>query len=425
MDRKKRVVVVGAGFGGLTLAKELGGKDCDVTVVDRTNYHLFQPLLYQVAIAGLSPADIAYPIRSALAECPNVRVLLSEVIGIDRKARTIALADDPNQTSEETELPFDTLVIATGAGNNYFGHPEWEAFAPGLKSIEDALEIRKRVLLAFESAERSRDEAEQKMFLTFVVIGGGPTGVELAGAIAELARTALASDFRSIRPEFARVILMEGGERILSAFTTELSERGSEQLREMGVEIMLSKLVTNIDANGVSIGEERIDSRTVLWAAGVSASPLAKHLETQLDRGGRVLVESDCSIPGDENIYVIGDLAAFSENGKMLPGLSPVAMQQARYVAKLIHQEIPKEKRTAFRYTDKGIMATIGRSRAIAQQGNLQLSGFIAWIAWLGVHIWFLIGFRNRLVVFINWAWSYLMYRRGARLITGYARKST
>ncbi len=430
---RKSVVIVGAGFGGLTAAKALRTSDVDVTVVDKNNHHLFQPLLYQVAIAGLSPSDIAYPIRAALSEYANVRVLLGEVTALDLVERKVTVAGNANHPSlipareandgaERVEvLSYDYLILAAGVSTSYFGHPEWERFATGLKSLEDAVEIRRRVLLAFEAAERVDDEAERARLLTFVVIGGGPTGVELAGATVELARRVMAQDFRSIHPELAKVLLVEGGDRVLPAFDPSLSQKALEQLQEIGVEVRLGSRVQEIDAGGVVIGEERIPSATVLWAAGVSGNPLARALGAPLDRAGRVEVLPDCSMPGKPEVFVIGDMAVVQHEGRALTGLSPIAIQQARHVAEIIRHRQPLDARRPFRYFDKGIMATIGRSRAIAEAGQLKLDGFVAWLAWLFVHIWFLIGFRNRLVVLINWAWAYLFYHRGARLITGRA----
>ncbi|MDB4998552.1 MAG: ndh1 [Myxococcaceae bacterium] len=415
MDRP-HVVIVGAGFGGLTAAQELEGAPVRVTVIDRRNHHLFQPLLYQVAMAGLSPADIASPTRSILAHQENVKVLLEEVTEIDLESKTIT-------TDVETHT-YDWLVLATGAKTDYFGHPEWEAHAPGLKSLEDAIEIRRRVLLAFEMAER--EPSRSKELLTFVVIGGGPTGVELAGAVAELARHVLGNDFRSIVPKAARVVLLEGGVRILEAFPQDLSESAKHQLEELGVEVQTGKRVTSIDAHGVSIGDERIDSGTVLWAAGVKTTGVAQMVGGQgapLDRGGRVIVEPDVSVPGHPEVFAVGDMSAFlhTKDKKALPGVSPVAMQQARFVTKIIKagKKKPAQERGTFEYFDKGTMATIGRSRAIAWARGMKMSGFLAWLAWLTVHLWFLVGFRNRVAVMLSWAWSYFTYRRGARLITG------
>ncbi len=425
MTTRKQVVIVGGGFGGLNAARALRNASVDVTLVDKSNYHLFQPLLYQVAIAGLSPAEIASPIRSILADEPNVRVLMGEVTAFDLEKQQVVMGTDT--------LSYDALIVAAGARSTYFGHDEWELHAPSLKTIEDAIEIRSRVLFAFERAEREKDPKERERLLTFAVIGGGPTGVELAGAIAELSKYVLNEEFRSIDPKDTRVVLFEGGPRILPSFSEGLSNRALEQLGELGVVVRTSTVVTKIDERGIELrGDrsvedvpglgyergERIETRTVVWGAGVTASELGKRLGAPCDKSGRVFVESDCSIPNHPEVFVIGDLAHFEENGHVLPGVSPVAMQQARYVAKLIANNTPKEERSAFHYTDKGTMATIGRSRAIAQAGGQEMSGFIAWLAWLVVHIFYLIGFRNRLVVLITWAWSYVSYKREARLIT-------
>jgi NADH:ubiquinone reductase (H+-translocating) len=406
------VVILGAGFGGLTAAQSLRRAHVRVTVIDRRNHHLFQPLLYQVAMAGLSPAEIASPIRTVLRMQRNATVLLANVTAVDLANKKLVLDDG--------SIDYDFLIYAPGMQNSYFGHDEWERYAPGLKSIEDAVEIRRRVLLAFERAERSVDDEERERLLTFVVIGGGPTGVELAGAIAELSRTVLAREFRRIDPGHARVILIEAGPRILPSFDEDLALRAVDQLSEIGVDVRIGTRVTTIDDDGVVVqqdGEtERVEARTVVWGAGVAPTPLAKTLGVPLDRIGRVLVEPDCSMPGHPEAYAIGDAAVFlhTPDKKPLPGVSPVAMQQARHVA----HAIVHRSHEPFHYFDKGTMATIGRSRAIAQTGSLRLTGFTAWLAWLVVHIWYLIGFRNRIAVMANWAYAYFAYRRGARLIT-------
>ena len=405
------VVIIGGGFAGLTAAKALRGAPVDVTLLDRTNHHLFQPLLYQVASAGLSPADIASPIRSILAHQKNARVLLAEVSGIDVAAKKVFVDDG--------ELAYDFLIVAAGAHTNYFGHDDWEPFAPGLKSLEDAVEVRRRVLLAFERAERTEDEATRRRLLTFVVIGGGPTGVETSGAFSELSRFVLDKDFRSIQPEETRVILLEAGPRILAAFPEDLSRHAVEQLQELGVEVRTGAMVTSIDDDGVHLGAERIETSTVVWAAGVSVTPLARALGTPLDRQGRAIVGADLTIPGHPEVFAIGDMAHFEQDGKPVPGLSPVAMQQARSAARAIKATLAGQPRKPFHYVDKGSMATIGRSRAVADAKGIHLHGFIAWLAWLFVHIWYLIGFRNRVIVMFEWLWSYVTYKRGARLITG------
>jgi NADH dehydrogenase len=409
------VVIVGGGFGGLTTAQALRSANVRVTLIDRENYHLFQPLLYQVAMAGLSPSDIAVPIRSVLGKQENVQVLLGEAKRVNLAKRCVVL--------DEGDLAYDYLVLAVGAKTNYFGHDDWAKTALGLKSIDDAIAIRKRVLLAFEAAEREDDPEVRKRLLTFVVIGGGPTGVEIAGALVELGRFVLAKDFRRIRNERPRVVLVEAVDRLLAGgFATDLSESAKRQLAELGCEIRLGAKVTRIEPNAVHLTGETILASTVLWTAGVRARRLAETLGVELDRAGRVKVEPDCSIPDHPEAFAIGDMASLVPKGAShpLPGVSPVAMQQGRFVAGVITERVAGgEPPTEFRYFDKGIMATIGRSRAVAQTGRLHLHGFIAWLAWLVVHIWYLIGFRNRLVVLINWFWSYVTYKRGARLITG------
>jgi len=411
---KPRVVIVGAGFAGLTAARRIARLPVQVTVVDRKNHHTFQPLLYQVATAGLSPGEIAAPIRWILRSYSNIEVLLEEVVDFKLEQKKVI--------TKEQVLDYDFLVIASGATHAYFGHQEWEPLAPGLKTIEDALEIRRRVLLAFELAERQNKTADGQSAspLQFVVIGGGPTGVELAGTLAEIARHALNHEFRNIDPKQTRILLIEGSPRVLGAYSQELSRNAEDQLRRLGVEVRTSHMVTRIEPGAVWIGDERIPAPVVLWAAGVAASPLGRKLGAPVDRAGRVLVQSDLSIPGHSEVFVIGDLAALQdENGKMLPGVAPVAIQQGDWVAETIARDLEHQPRRNFRYRDKGSLATIGRASAVAQFGKFELSGYFAWLAWLFVHILFLIGFRNRLLVMIQWAWSYLTYERGARLITG------
>jgi NADH dehydrogenase len=415
MKLKRRVVVIGGGFGGLSVARGLARQPVHVTLVDRSNHHLFQPLLYQVAMAGLAPAEIAVPIRSVLRRQDNARVLLAEVTGVDLQSKRV-------ETREALPLTYDYLVVATGAENSYFGHDDWARVAPGLKDLDDAIEIRRRVLLAFEAAEREPDPTLQRQHLTFVVIGGGPTGVELAGAIAELATFVLARDFRAIQSDATRVVLVEGSDRILSGFDAKLSERAARSLDEMGVEIKTGLRVTAIDEGGVVCGAERIAASTVLWAAGVRASSLCERIGLAVDKQGRALIEQDCSIKGQPDVFVIGD-AAFLPSEQFphgLPGVSPVAMQQGRFVARQIALSLEGASRQRFQYADKGSMATIGRSRAVAQIGKLQLSGLLAWLAWLLVHIFYLIDFRNRVVVMFDWARAYFAYARGSRLITGH-----
>jgi len=407
------VVVIGGGFAGLHAARGLSCAPCEVVLLDRRNHHLFQPLLYQVATAVLNPSDIARPIRSVLRRQRNATVLLAEARAIDRASRQIELDDG-------TKLAYDYLVLAAGSSHSYFGKDEWERFAPGLKTIEDALEIRRRVLLAYEAAEREESEEKRRELLTFVVVGGGPTGVELAGALSEIARHALKRDFRRIRPEDARVLLLEGLPRILPAFDDDLAASAVSQLATLGVEVKTGARVTAIDATGVSIGAERIPTRTVLWAAGVQASPLARSLGVPLDRAGRVLVEKDLRVPGDERVFVAGDLAYLEiEPKKPVPGLAPAAIQAGAHTASNVISLLHGQKTRPFVYKDKGTLATIGRKRAIADIRGFKITGVLAWWAWLLIHILFLIGFRNRVLVLIEWAWAYLTYERGARLITG------
>ena len=435
MTGKARVVIVGAGFGGLNAARALAKAPVQITVIDRKNFHTFQPLLYQVATAGLSPGEIAAPIRSILRSDKNVEVLMGEVTGFDLARRIVETPD--------AEISYDYLIVAAGAGHSYFGHEDWEPFAPGLKTIEDALEIRRRVLLAFELAERQAAIGESEVPLNFVVVGGGPTGVELAGTLAEISRHAMAHEFRSIDPARTHILLIEGGPRLLPAYAEDLSRSAEEQLRGLGVEVRTSATVTQVEAGAVHMGETRVPATVVLWAAGVAASPLGKKLGAPVDRAGRVPVQGDLSLPGHSEVFVIGDLAAVQdEQGKLLPGVAPVAIQQGKFVAKLVCEEVERfgrnrnlegapplsrsvrqgggfDSRPTFHYWDKGSLATIGRAAAVAQFGKIHISGFIAWLSWLFVHILFLIGFRNRLLVFIQWAWSYVTYERGARLITG------
>jgi NADH dehydrogenase len=405
-----RVVIVGGGFGGLSAAKALARAPVHVTLVDRANHHVFQPLLYQVASAGLSPADIASPIRSILARQKNIDVQLATVTSVDLAKKRVILSDG--------EIPYDYVILAAGARTNYFGHPEWEPHAPGLKSLDDAIDIRRRTLLAFERAERTTSDAERKRLLTFVAIGGGPTGVELAGAFAELRRFVLRMDFRAIHPEEARVILLEAGPRILPSFAEESSVKAVRQLEQLGVVVRTSARVTAIDDGGVTLGQERIAAATVVWAAGVEVSPIVRSLGVPLDKQGRVVVGEDLSIPHHPEAFVIGDLVHFEQDGHLIGGVSQVAMQGGDFAARAIERSLAGRPRGTFRYFDKGIMATIGRSRAVAEPFGFKLSGFLAWLAWLVVHIWYLIGFRNRMIVMFEWFWAYVTYKRGARLIT-------
>ena len=409
---RPHVVIVGGGFGGLYAALALADKPARVTLLDRRNHHLFQPLLYQVAAAALNPSDIATPLRSILRKAANVTVLLAEVERVDLANRRLVLDRD--------EIGYDALILAAGASHSYFGHDDWERSAPGLKTLEDALEIRRRVLLAYEAAEREHDGAEQRALLTSVVIGGGPTGVELAGALGEISRQTIARDFRLIDPTEARIILLEGGPRILPSFPESLSRKASGALRRLGVEVRTDAAVTRVTPDAVWLGGEQIRARTVLWAAGVAAAPLARTLGTPLGRAGHVLVEPDLSIPGHPEAFAIGDICTFlRQTGAPLPGVAPVAIQQGRAAANNVLLQLSGQPTRPFHYRDRGSMATIGRAAAVAVVGRLQLSGYPAWLAWLFVHIIFLIGFRNRFLVLFEWAWAYVTWRRGARLITG------
>ena len=406
----KKVLIVGSGFAGLNVAKGLGNVEgIEVTLVDRKNHHLFQPLLYQVAMAGLSPAEIAAPIRSILSKYRNIQVLLG-------RARSICIQEKKIQADFGT-LDYDYLVLACGAHHAYFGREEWEEFAPGLKTLAQATEVRRRVLTAFEEAERESDPAKQRKFQTFVIVGGGPTGVELAGAIGEMSRFTLTQEFHHIDPKRTRVILIEAGPRILPSFSQELAERAARDLENLGVQIWTSSMVTQIDADGVEAGNEKICAATVLWAAGVRASSLNQYLGVELDRQGRAFVEPDLSIKGQPEVFVIGDQAHCQVNGAPLPGLASVALQQGRCVAKSIIREMNGRPRISFKYVDKGQMATIGRSKGIAEIGRIKFGGFIAWLTWLLVHIYYLSGFKNRLFVLLQWVWAYMTFRRGARLI--------
>jgi len=410
--QRPQIVIVGAGFGGLSAAKGLAAANADFIVIDRRNHHLFQPLLYQVATAALSPADIAWPIRSILSRQSNARVLLGAVTGIDRAGHAVVLG--------ERRMPYDMLVIATGARDSYFGHDEWRHATCPLKDIEEARTMRRRILLAFERAEDSDEEVERRRLLTFVIIGGGPTGVELAGTLAELARAALARDFRRIDPATARIVLVEAGPRLLPTFPAPLSARAARALSRLGVEVRLGVPVTQCDEDGATLGGERIESRTLIWAAGVAATLAADWLGAEHDRGGRVIVTPDLTLPGHPEIFMIGDCAHVEGKTGLLPGVAPVAKQQGAYVARVIAARIAGRPAPApFRYRNYGNLATIGRREAVADFGWLRLTGRIGWLLWSAAHIYFLIGFRNRLAVALDWLWSYLTYQRGARLITG------
>jgi NADH:ubiquinone reductase (H+-translocating) len=412
-ESPSRVVIVGAGFAGLYAAKELAGKGVQVTVIDRTNHHLFQPLLYQVATAGLSPADIAQPVRHILKEAKNIEVVMAEVDRIDVTAKEV-------HTTTGAVFSYDYLIVAAGARHSYFGHDEWERFAPGLKNLEDALELRRRILNAFEAAEMANSDEDRRAALTFVVVGGGPTGVEMAGAVAELARRTLADDFRRIDPRAARILLVEGVARILPAFRENLSRSAQKQLESMGIEVRTGAMVTDVTNRGVTVDGEFIPTWAVVWAAGNAASPIGKSLGAETDRAGRVVVNDDLSVPGHPEIFAIGDMACFKyQTGQPLPALSPVAMQMGRHAAKNILAHLQGQKPARFRYFDKGTMATIGRNRAIADLKFIRFGGYLAWLSWLFVHLIFLVGLRNRLLVLFQWTWAYFTFGRGARLIYG------
>lgn len=420
----QQVVILGGGFGGLHAARALAGAAVHLTLIDRHNYHLFQPLLYQVATASLSPGDIASPIRWVLRHQKNVRVLMANVQEIDVAARCVVLEAGPG----EDTVPYDYLIVTTGATHAYFGHPEWASRAPGLKTLDDALEVRRQVLLAFEAAERATDPAVQRRLLTFVIVGGGPTGVELAGALAEIARRTLRQDFRSIRPESARIVLVEGGPQVLGTFPPPLGDAAHRSLTRLGVEVRTGWLVTGVDDEGVTCrladaaaggGAERVAAKTVLWAAGVAASPLAKSLGVPLDRAGRVVAEPTLAVPGRRGVFVAGDVCALEQDGRPLPGVAQVAMQGGAHAARNVLRSIAGQPLEPFRYRDYGNMATIGRGSAVADIGRLETSGFIAWLLWLFIHIVSLIGFRNRVAVLGEWGWAYLTFQRRVRLITG------
>jgi NADH dehydrogenase len=409
--RQPHVVILGAGFGGLNAARQLRKTGLRITVIDRRNHHLFQPLLYQVATAVLNPSDIAAPIRR-IVRGDNVTVLLAEVTAIDLERRRVTLVD--------SEISYDYLVIATGSTHSYFGHDEWSRQAPGLKSIEDALAIRRRVLFAFEAAERESDPGLRQQWLTFVVVGGGPTGVELAGALAEISRVSLAHDFHNFDPTQARVILVEGVSRLLAAYPEELSNKARRSLERLGVEVRVKTLVTDVTDSGVLAGQEWIPARTVLWGAGVAASPLARTLGASIDRAGRVQVTPELTVPGHDDVFVIGDIAALEQDGKAVPGVAPAAIQEGKHAAKNIVRAVRGQPLAPFRYWDRGLFSVIGRGSAVGVAfRNIKVSGFLAWLAWLGIHIFFLIGFRNRIAVLFNWAFSFFTLRRNAQLITG------
>jgi NADH dehydrogenase len=413
-----RVVIVGAGFGGLYAARKLANQPVKVTIVDRRNHHTFQPLLYQVATAGLSPGEIAYPIRAIFRDAKNTEVLLDEVTGFDLAKRQVKM--------DEGRLDYDYLIIGAGATHAYFGHDEWASSAPGLKTVEDATEIRRRILLAFELAERRASLEHRHTGLNFVIVGAGPTGVELAGAVAEIAHRVVAGNFRAIDPSRARIILIEAGPRVLPTYTEDLSLSAEHQLRRLGVEVLVNSKVTAVEPHAVHLGDTVIQAEAILWAAGVAASPLGRMLECPLDRAGRVIVGPDLTIPGHPEVFVIGDMAAArQEDGSLVPGVAPAAIQMGEYAARTILEDRSRKPHRPFRYWEKGSLATIGRNAAVAQIGRLHLSGFVAWMAWLMVHIYFLIGFRNRLQVLWEWTWAYFRFQSGARLITGASDRIT
>ncbi len=407
---RSRVVIVGGGFGGLQAVRALADAPVDITVIDRRNHHLFQPLLYQVATASLNPSEIAAPIRRILRRQENVEVVLGNAVGVDRVGRKVFLMDG--------EVGYDHLVLATGVTHSYFGHEEWPEHAPGLKTLSDALEMRRKIFLAFEAAEREPPGESRDAWMTFVIVGAGPTGVELAGALAEITRHTLRSDFRHIDPRSTRVILVEGAPRVLPAMKERLSAKAQHQLERLGIQVRTNAQVTCIDETGVRVGDEHILARNVFWAAGVSASPLATTLGVPLDRAGRVQINRDLTLPGDDRVYVIGDLASLQQDGRPVPGVAPAAMQQGRHAAGNIKRALQGGQLKPFRYFDKGTLATIGRASGVADIRGLQLSGGLAWFCWLLVHFWFLIGFRNRFVVMLEWARAYLTYEKQARLIT-------
>jgi NADH dehydrogenase len=414
MNAERHVVIVGGGFGGLDAARALAGRPVRVTLLDRHNHHVFQPLLYQVATAALSPGDIASPIRWILRRQKNVEVLLADVRAIDPAAKTVI--------TDVGTMSYDYLIVATGAAHAYFGHPEWAARAPGLKTLDDALEMRRRMLLAFEAAEREQDDAAQRRLLTFVIVGGGPTGVELAGALAEIARHALKNDFRHIRPESARILLIEGSPHVLGTFPASLQADARKDLEQLGVEVRTGTVVTAIDEDGVTAGGEKIPAQTILWAAGVAASPLAASLGVPLDKAGRIAAEPTLNVPGQPAIFIAGDICAFTQDGKLLPGVAQVAKQEGKHAARNVLRAIAGEPLQPFRYTNFGNVATIGRGAAVVDIGPVHASGWLAWLFWLFLHIFWLIGFRNRLTVVTEWAWSYVTMQRGVRLITGERR---
>ncbi len=412
---RPRVVIIGAGFGGLQAAKALKKAPVEVTVIDRHNYHLFQPMLYEVAAAGLSPGDIATPVRQILRKQRNTTVLMAEVTGVNIPEQRVLMGNDT--------LRYDCLIIATGATSNYFHHQEWQNYAPGMKSLDDAIEVRQMILSAFEAAEREADEEKRRELLTFVLVGGGPTGVELAGALAEMTRKSLEGDFRHVCPSRARIVLVEGEERIMPSFPASLTRKARAKLQQLGVEIRTGVHVTAVDQNSVKIGEQRLPTSNVIWTAGVKASPAGQWLGAETDHDGRVKVQPDLTVPGHSNIFVIGDTAQATENGKELPGLAPVALQEGKFVAaSIIDRVAGKKPPQKFHYFDKGTLATVGRAFGVVDIGPIHFTGLLAWITWVLVHIAFMIGFRNRLIVLFQYAWAYFTFQRGARIILGKSR---
>jgi NADH dehydrogenase len=408
---KKKVVIIGGGFGGLTAAKKLGKSDHEIILIDKTNHHLFQPLLYQVATAALSPADIAAPLRAILRNQRNTKVVMGEVTQIDINSKEVFM--------KESVIDYDYLIVSVGSQHSYFGKEDWEKYAPGLKTISDALSIRERVLMSFEKAERASTPAEVKKYTTFVVVGGGPTGVEIAGALAEIAKKTMLKDFRNIDPSKTKIILVEAGNYVLSSYDPTLSTKAKTSLEELGVIVLTNRKVNDINNEGVTIDDQLIETENIIWAAGNAIPNVVKSIGAATDRAGRVIVENDLSVPNNSEVFVIGDAALVLDENKIpLPGVCPVAIQQGNFVADIIRKEIPKEKRKAFKYFDKGSMATIGRARAIMQLGKIKISGFFAWVAWVFIHILYLIGFRNRYKVLAEWIWFYISRRNGIRLIT-------
>lgn len=406
-----KIVIIGAGFGGLNAAKSLKKfTQLDVTILDRHNYHLFQPLLYQVATAGLNPADIASPIRSQFRNQKHIKVRLEEVVDIDRSNKIVV--------TQENKISYDLLIVAAGAKNFYFGHQDWASKAPGLKGLEDATEIRRRLFVAYENAEKAKSEEDKRVHMTFILIGAGPTGVELAGSFAEIAHQVLSTDFRQIKPNESKIVLIEAGSRILPSFNPKLSKKAQEDLEDMGVTVLTNTKVIEISENKVVLENGTIEASTIAWSAGVTPSVLAQKLKTEVDNKGRVIINNDLSLKDDPSVLVLGDMAAFNDGAKVLPGVASVAIQQGQYIKKLIKADLQQRPRPTFKYFDKGQMATIGRKKAVVQVGNITISGTVAWIAWLFVHLYYLIGVRNRAMVFTQWAWSYVTFRRGARLIT-------